>query len=373
MTSPLFQPLQHGTFSVSNRIAMAPMTRSRTLEGEVPVPIMATYYGQRASAGLIIAEGTPVSEVARGYSMTPGIYTKAQIEGWKKVTQAVHEKGGKIFVQLWHVGRRSHSSITGHPPLAPSAVKIADKVYGPLPEGGHGMIETEVPQAMTQEDIDQTIADFVQASKNAIEAGFDGVEIHGAHGYLFDQFLRRSSNIRTDNYGGTLENRMRFLFETLDAIKAAIGAERLALRISPFLSEGANGRELDEIIEETLPLVEYLNTYKMAYLHFSENIANFTPVPESFRKTLREKYTHPIMVCGKYTKESATAMLEAGYADMVAFGQPFICNPDLVERFRNNYPLYQLQANAHDTFYGGGAKGYTDYLTYEEEQAAKKA
>lgn len=212
----------HG-LETSNRIAMAPMTRSRTSQpGDVPNEMMATYYRQRASAGLIVTEGAPVSAVGRGYSMTPGIYTEEHIEGWKKVTQAVHEEGGKIFIQLWHVGRRSHSDISGSQPLAPSAIKIPDQVFGPLPEGGFGMVETEQPKAMSADEIQATIADFVQAARNAIEAGFDGVEVHAAHGYLFDTFLRLESNQRIDQYGGSQENRMHFLVDTLQADRKSV-------------------------------------------------------------------------------------------------------------------------------------------------------
>lgn len=207
----MFNVFKGHALETNNRIAMAPMTRSRTSQpGDVPNEMMATYYRQRASAGLIVTEGAPVSAVGRGYSMTPGIYTEEHIEGWRKVTQAVHEEGGKIFIQLWHVGRRSHSSISREQPLAPSAIKVPDQVFGPLPEGGFGMIETEMPREMTIQDIESTIADFVQAAKNSIEAGFDGVEIHAAHGYLFDTFMRLESNQRQDQYGGSQENRLRF-------------------------------------------------------------------------------------------------------------------------------------------------------------------
>jgi N-ethylmaleimide reductase len=362
----LFQNLEFKNFKVNNRIAMAPMTRSRTKEGDVPTAIMAKYYEQRSSAGLIITEGAPISIVGRGYSLTPGIYTQEQIEGWKPLTQAVHKKGGKIFIQLWHVGRRSHSSITGVTPLAPSAKKVADKVFGPLEEGGYGMIETEMPKAISKEEIQSTIAAFAAAAKAAMEAGFDGVEIHGAHGYLIDQFLRLDSNVRTDEYGGSQENRMRFLLEVVNAVVNEIGADKVSIRLSPFVSEGAGGVHDPEIVELTLKVLKELQKLNLAFVHFSENISDYKEVPESFRKEVREVYTNPIMVCGKYTKESGSEIIYKGYADMVAYGQPFITNPDLVTRFKNDFALTELRSDSHSTFYGGGEEGFTDYPTYEE-------
>ncbi len=362
----LFDAFTFGNFKVSNRMAMAPMTRSRTDEGDVPNDMMAKYYGQRAEAGLIITEGAPISEVARGYSMTPGIYTPAQIEGWKKVTQRVHEKGGKIFVQLWHVGRRSHSAITGLQPVSASALKIEDKVYGPLAEGGFGMIETENPRALTIAEVQQTTADFVQAAKNAIAAGFDGVELHGAHGYLMDQFMRISSNERTDQYGGSIENRMRFVAETTQAVANAIGGNKTAIRLSPFVAEGSGVFD-PEMRTLSLELLKALAPLNLAYVHLSENISVHEEVDENYRLSVRALYPNPIMVAGKLTKAKAADLLEKGYADMVAFGQPFIFNPDLVNRFKHDYPLNEGSANAHATFYGGGEEGYTDYPVFEQQ------
>lgn len=359
----LFSPFSVQTFSTENRIAMAPMTRSRTSQpGDVPNKLMATYYQQRASAGLIITEGAPISPVARGYSMTPGIYSQDHIEGWKKTTQAVHAKGGKIFIQLWHVGRRSHTSIAGEQPVSASAIKEADKVFGPDAgsESGFGMIETSVPRAMSQDNIAQTIEDFVQAAKNAMVAGFDGVEIHGAHGYLLEQFMRKASNQRLDQYGGSQENRMRFLLETCQAIVDEIGGDKVAVRLSPFVTEGYS--EVDnEIVPLTLKALAKLVPMNLAYVHFSENISKYQEVPEQFRQQVKAIYPHPVMVAGKQTKASAQALLENGYADMVAFGQPFITNPDFVTRLQYDLSLTEIDYDAHATFYGGGEKGYTDY------------
>ncbi len=296
--------------------------------------------------------------------MTPGIYSAEQIEGWKKVTHAVHEEGGKIFIQLWHVGRRSHSVISGSQPLAPSAIKIEDRVFGPLPEGGFGMVETEQPKAMSEDEIRDTIADFVQAARNATEAGFDGVEVHAAHGYLFDTFLRLESNQRNDQYGGSQENRMRFLIDTLQALADEMGGGKVAVRLSPHISEGFAGDD-PEIVSLTLDLLERLQAMNLAYVHFSENISRYTEVPEEFRQHVRRVYTGPIMVAGKLTKQSAQCLLGSHYVDFVAFGTPFVTNPDLVARFAHDWPLAEFDADARLTLYGGGEEGYIDYPVYQ--------
>ncbi|HHX8576278.1 TPA: alkene reductase [Vibrio alginolyticus] len=361
----MFNVFKGHALETHNRIAMAPMTRSRTSQpGDVPNEMMATYYRQRASAGLIVTEGAPVSAVGRGYSMTPGIYTEEHIEGWRKVTQAVHEEGGKIFIQLWHVGRRSHSSISGEQPLAPSAIKVPDQVFGPLPEGGFGMIETEMPREMTIQDIESTIADFVQAAKNSIEAGFDGVEIHAAHGYLFDTFMRLESNQRQDQYGGSQENRLRFLVETLQAVVNEIGGDKVAVRVSPHVIEGFADED-PEIIDVVLKALERMKPMNLAYVHFSERISRYVDVPETFRHQVREVYPNPIMIAGKLTKQSAQQLLDKQYADFVAFGTPFVTNPDLVERLNHDLPLAEFDADARLTLYGGGSEGYIDYPTYQ--------
>ncbi|MBB3701301.1 alkene reductase [Flammeovirga yaeyamensis] len=365
MSNHIFSEYQLGQITLNNRIAMAPMTRSRSVEEDVITPLAKEYYGQRASAGLIITEGSPISKVGRGYSFTPGIYTQEQIDGWKAVTDEVHKKGGKIFIQLWHVGRRSHSNISGTQPVAPSAIKEADKVWGPLGDGTYGMIETESPKEMSLEEIKQTQNDFVQAAKNAMEVGFDGVELHGAHGYLLDSFLRAHSNQRTDEYGGSIENRMRMTIETVEAVAYAIGADKTAIRISPFVAEGSVNHD-PEMIDLSLALVKALDQFGLAYLHFSENISNYKEVTEAYRKEIRSIYHHPIMVAGKLTQEIAEDLLAKGLVDLVAFGQPFITNPDLVERMKNNWPLTPVDYANHNTFYGGGAEGYIDYATYQK-------
>jgi len=362
----LFTPHQHGRLTFANRVVMAPMTRSRADQpGDVPNELMATYYAQRASAGLIISEGTPISAVGRGYSMTPGIYTSAQVAGWKKVTDAVHKNHGKIFVQLWHVGRRSHASISGFTPVSASTAKDPDKVYGPLTEGGFGMIETGVPRAMTLLDIEETIADFVIAAQNAMLAGFDGVELHAAHGYLIDQFMRLGSNTREDAYGGSQEKRIRLLLEVTQAVASAVGADKVGIRVSPFVTEGY-ANEDPEIPAVTLKAMQALAPLDLAYIHFSENISRYTPMPESYRREVRAQYRNPIMVAGKYTKDSAEAILKDGLADLVAFGQPFITNPDFVKRIANGHELTPVNYEAHASFYGGDGKGYIDYPVFAE-------
>lgn len=362
----LFTPHKFGRLTLENRVVMAPMTRSRADQpGDVPNALMATYYAQRAGAGLIVSEGTPISEVGRGYSMTPGIYTPAQIAGWRKVTDAVHRNNGKIFVQLWHVGRRSHSSISGFTPVSASAAKDPDKVYGPLPTGGFGMIETEKPRALTIADIEDTIADFVAAAENAMEAGFDGVELHAAHGYLIDQFMRLGSNARTDAYGGSPEKRIRLLVEVTEAVVSAIGADKVGIRVSPFVTEGY-AEEDPEIPEVTLKALKALAPLELAYVHFSENISRYTAMPDAYRQSVREIYPNPIMVAGKYTHETAQTMLESGLVDLVAFGQPFITNPDFVARIQQGHELTPVNYDAHATFYGGDEKGYIDYPAYAD-------
>ncbi|WP_281613951.1 alkene reductase [Flammeovirga sp. SubArs3] len=364
MNTSIFSPIEIGNITLTNRIVMAPMTRSRSVGEDIITPLAVEYYGQRASAGLIITEGSPISKIGRGYSFTPGIYAKEQIKGWKAVTEEVHRKGGKIFIQLWHVGRRSHHSIAGEQPIGPSGIKEADKVWGPLGNGEYGMIETDVPREMTIEDIKNTQKDFVQAAKNAIEAGFDGVELHGAHGYLLDSFLRSYSNTRIDEYGGSTENRMRMVLETVKAVAKAIGSDKTAIRLSPFVAEGAAEHD-QELIPLSLKLVEKLNDLGLAYLHFSENISNFKEVTDEYRKKVRSIYQYPIMVAGKLTQIKAQELLDTDLVDLVAFGQPFITNPDLVERFKNNWELTPVDYANHATFYGGGKEGYTDYKKYQ--------
>lgn len=354
----LFTEFSLGGVKLANRMAMAPMTRSRaSLEGELNDDIV-KYYAQRATAGLIITEGAPISKVARGYAFTPGIYSETQIEGWKKVTEAVHAEGGKIFIQLWHVGRVTHPSITGgEQAMAPSAIKGENKGFGPQADGSYGFVEQQTPRAMTIEEIEATQQDFVQAAKNAIEAGFDGIELHSANTYLFEQFMLNSANKRSDRYGGSQENRVRFLVETVNKVADAIGAEKVGFRLSPYLV--IDDPDVDpEMPQLALKALEALSHRNLAYVHFSENVATWRPVPSSFRRAVRKVWPRPIIIAGRHTKESAQDMLDLGYADLIAFGEYFIANPDLVYRFKQNQ---SLNIGDRSSYYGGGAEGLTDY------------
>lgn len=355
---PLLEKLEKGNLKLSNRVVMAPMTRSRAAnEEKVPFDIHVEYYRQRASAGLIITEGSQISERAVGYINTPGIHTKAQVEGWKKVTEAVQEEGGKIFIQLWHVGRMSHPDFHGGDlPHAPSAINPNAKSFTL-----DGFKDTVTPKEMTLPEIKQTILDYQAAAKNAMEAGFDGVEIHSSNGYLLHQFFNKTSNIRTDEYGGSTENRAKILFEVIDAIKEVMPEEKIGLRLNPSLN-GIFGMTMDE---ETIPtfdyIIEKLNAYKLAYLHLSEPFNDVSDIPYAVTK-IAERY-RPIfkgtlIINANFDQEKGNSYILEGLADAVAYGKPYVSNPDLVERFDHNMALADWDT---DTFYTPGTKGYSDY------------
>lgn len=356
----LLEPYKlNNEITLKNRVVMAPMTRSRADNADkVPTQdLQATYYAQRASAGLIITEGSQVSEQAVGYVNTPGIHTQKQVEGWKLVTKAVHDEGGKIFIQLWHVGRISHPDFHhGNLPVAPSAINPNVQSFTPT-----GFKDTVTPKAMTQNDIDQTILDFKNAAKNAMDAGFDGVEIHSSNGYLFHQFFSTCSNTRTDKYGGSQENRARFFFEVLDAIKSVMPENRIGVRFNP----SAHNIFGVTVTEDTIPtfdyIIERLNAYDLAYVHLSEPFNDVSDVPfaeTEIAKRYRPIYKGTLMINTNFKQASGNAVLELGDADLVAFGKPFVSNPDLVERFAQNLELAKWDT---DTFYVPGKKGYTDY------------
>ncbi|SDM74222.1 N-ethylmaleimide reductase [Daejeonella rubra] len=356
--SILFTAYTMSGLELKNRMVMAPLTRSRSdNQGNLPTSLTAEYYEQRATAGLIISEGTPVSTKAVGYINVPGIYSDAQVEGWKLVTEAVHVKGGKIFAQLWHVGRLSHPDFhNGELPHAPSAINPNEKSYTV-----NGFVDTVTPKEMTVEDIQQTILDFKNGASNALKAGFDGVEIHAANGYLFHQFFNGTSNHRTDNYGGSIENRSRILFETLDQMKEVIDMNRVGVRFNPSM-HGIMGMTMDEL---TIPTFDYiidrLNGYGLAYIHLTEPFApvdHITFAVTEVAKHFRPLYQGTLIINKGFTKETAIKVLEDGDADLVAFGVPFIANPDLVKRFETDAPLNQADQS---TFYTPGARGYTDY------------
>ncbi|MDH3472208.1 MAG: alkene reductase [Rhodospirillales bacterium] len=359
----LFTPVDLGALALENRIVMAPLTRNRAGPGNVPQALNAEYYVQRASAGLIVTEATQVSPQGVGYPGTPGIHSAEQVEGWRRVTEAVHDKGGRIVLQLWHVGRISHPSLQpgGALPVAPSALKPEGEVF--THEGPQPFV---TPRALETAEIPGIVAQYRAAAENALAAGFDGVEVHAANGYLLDQFLRDGSNHRRDAYGGPVENRARLIFEVLDAVVEVWGAGRVGLRLSPVNSFNSM---TDNDPDATFGYVAgRLNRYGLAYLHVVETDMAGAAGPRGYdRDALRRAFKGPYMANGGYGRDSATQALARGAADPVAFGQPFIANPDLVERFSRNAPL-----NAPDpaSFYGGDAKGYTDYPSLAASQAA---
>lgn len=360
----LLQSFNLKGLALKNRVIMAPMTRSRAdNEAKKPMDMHATYYRQRASAGLIIAEGSQVSPRGVGYVNTPGIHSNEQVEAWKKVTKAVHEEGGKIFLQLWHVGRMSHPDFhNGEKPLAPSAINPNAQSYTP-----DGFKDTVTPKEMTREEIKLTIQEFKTAGKNAMDAGFDGVEIHSSNGYLIHQFFNNSSNQRTDDYGGSKENKAKLFFEIIDAIKVFVPENRIGVRLNPSL-HGIFGMQADE---ETIPTFEYivnrLNDYNLAYLHLSEpfnEVSEYDFLVTNIAQHFRPIYKGNLMINAGFSQESGNRVIEEGHADLVAFGKLFISNPDLPIRFEKNAPLADWD---EDTFYVPGEKGYIDYPTLEEE------
>ncbi len=359
----LFEPGAIGPMALSNRIVMAPMTRSRANEDAVPSGMMVTYYEQRASAGLIISEGTIVSGEATGYIKVPGLFTPEQVASWRPITDAVHAKGGHIITQLWHVGRVSHPDLLdGALPLAPSAINPEFEAYT-----RNGRVPTVTPRAMTPEDINRTIEDFRKAAVNAMAAGFDGVELHAANTYLFHQFLVPSANQRTDEYGSTIENRARFLLKVVDTVAEAIGIDRVGVRMNPCV-DGPVGIILDTEAQATYEyVIRELSTRKVAFLHLAALM--FVPGLDSEDRTLemarcfRPLFSGPLIINGAMTRDAAEYALREGIADYVAFGKDFIANPDLVYRLKKNVPLTEPDPN---TFYEGGTSGYIDYKTVDD-------
>ncbi len=355
MHADLFMPYQLGPYKLKNRFVMAPLTRNRAGEGNVPQAMNVTYYRQRSSAGLIITEGSQISPGAVGYPATPGIHSAAQIAGWRQITEAVHERGARIFLQLWHCGRVSHPSLLpdGALPVAPSAIQ---------PEGNaftfQGLVPFVMPRALEAAELPSIVDEYRQAAQNALVAGFDGVEIHAANGYLLDQFIRDGSNRRTDQYGGAVENRCRLLLEVANAVAKVCGADKVGVRLSPLNPfndmHDSNPQHTFEAVARAL------SPLKLAYLHVMEGAIGSSKHPKQdfdFKK-LRAAFTGTYIANSGYDKARANAVLADGQADLVAFGVPFIANPDLPERFAKDASL-----NAADvsTFYGGNEKGYTDY------------
>lgn len=352
----IFEPYDLGPLTLANRIVMAPLTRNRAAAGLVPGPFAAEYYAQRATAGLIIAEATQISRQAQGYQDTPGIYTPAQIAGWRVVTDAVHAKGGRIFLQIWHVGRVSHVDLQpgGAAPVAPSAIPAGTKTFV-----NNDFLDTSMPRALELGEIPAIIADFRQAAANAITAGFDGVEIHGANGYLLDQFAKDGANLRSDAYGGSVENRARLMLEVAAAVVAEIGPGRTGIRISPV--SPANGVSCSDPQPQFDHIVDELSKLGLVYLHVVEGATGGPRdvAPFDFAG-LRKRFSGTYIANNGYDLELATAHLAADEADLIAFGRPFIANPDLVARLQSGAALAAINPAS---LYGGGAEGYTDYPT----------
>ncbi|WP_182085715.1 alkene reductase [Aureimonas sp. ME7] len=362
----LFQPYDLGPLHLSNRTVMAPLTRSRATSDGVPKDIHVEYYRQRVGAGLIISEATNITVEGRGYAWTPGIFSDEQVTAWKKVTDAVHEEGGKIVLQLWHVGRISHPDLQpgGQAPVAPSAVKPEGKAFTEA-----GFKDHETPRALEEAELPRVVADYVKATRNARAAGFDGVEVHSANGYLLDQFLRDGTNTRTDRYGGSIENRMRFPLEVLDAVIAAWDKEHVGVRISPVTVMGGSS----ESDQQTLfnAYVEELNKRKPLYLHVIEGQTGGDRDKDGFDyRALRERFDGPYMGNNGYDAKLAIEQVESGEVDLACFGKLFISNPDLVTRLEIGAPLNDWNK---DTFYGGDEKGYTDYPSLTAEERARYA
>ncbi len=366
MTTPskLLEPYKLGPLALPNRLVMAPLTRNRAVEGLVPSPLAVEYYGQRASAGLLITEASQVSQQGQGYQDTPGIYSKEQVAGWRKVTDRVHARGGRIFLQLWHVGRISHTSLqpNGGAPVGPSAIRAKGKTFV-----GGTFTDISEPRALDVLEIPGIIENFRRGAANALEAGFDGVEIHGANGYLLDQFAKDGANKRTDIYGGSIENRARLMLEVAKAVTTEAGAARTGIRISPVTPSNdisdSNPQPLFDYI------VDHLNALKLVYIHVVEGATGGPRDVAPFDYlSLRKRFKGAYVANNGYDFDLANKVLAAGEADLIAFGKLFIANPDLVERLKLGAPL-----NAPDkaTFYGGDAKGYTDYPALEAADAAE--
>jgi N-ethylmaleimide reductase len=362
--SKLFEPYKLGPITLPNRAVMAPLTRNRAVAGMVPSPLAVEYYGQRASAGLLITEASQVSQQGQGYQDTPGIYSSEQVAGWRKVTDSVHQRGGRIFIQLWHVGRVSHTSLQPNngAPVAPSAIRAKGKTFV-----GGTFTDISEPRPLALEEIPGIVEAFRRGAANALEAGFDGVEIHGANGYLLDQFAKDGANKRTDAYGGSIENRARLMLEVAEAVARAAGADRTGIRISPVTPANdvsdSNPQPLFEHI------VDHLNALKLVYIHVIEGATGGPRDIAPFDyASLRRRFKGAYMANNGYDLALADKVLAAGAADLIAFGKLFISNPDLVERLERGAPLNPFDKA---TFYGGGAKGYTDYPTLGEAMAAE--
>lgn len=371
----LFEPTKLGPYTLKNRLVMPPLTRQRSGQpGDIPTALMAEYYAQRASAGFIVSEGTQIEPRGKGYAWTPGIYSQAQIDGWRTVTDAVHAKGGVIFAQLWHVGRVSHTQLQpdGAAPIAPSAIQaLKVKAFIETAPGIGTLVEPSAPRELTVAEIKELVDLYAQAARNALSAGFDGVEIHSANGYLVNQFISAHANQRTDGYGGSLLKRLRFLREVVEAVSAVVGPDRVGVRFTPLFTSTSEDRVYIGFVEEDphqtyIEAIKVLEEVGIAYLSIAEaDWPNAPDLPEAFRSEVRRTFSGRIIYAGLYTAPRAARLIEAGLADFVAFGRPFIANPDLPQRIANGWPLNELNPV---TMYGGGAQGFTDYPVYSTSE-----
>lgn len=369
----LFQPLRLGALELHHRVIMAPLTRSRAGQpGNLPTPLMACYYAQRASAALIISEATQVSMQGQGYAWTPGIHSREQIAGWQVVTDKVHEAGGRMFLQLWHVGRISHPALQPDNmlPVAPSAIKPAGNAFIENDRGEGELVPFVTPRALQIEEMPYLVKQYARGAQNARKAGFDGVEIHAANGYLLEQFIDSSTNRRTDAYGGSIENRARLLLEVVEAVTPIWGADRVGVRLSPM--SGFNDVHDDDPDATFGWIADRLSDYGLAYLHLvNPGMAQMErgqePEPRALHmvEIIRETYRGNLLIAGGFDLDSAERWLKHGRADAIVFGRKFLANPDLPERLREGAPLNQPDP---PTFYGGGAKGYTDYPSLAQEK-----
>lgn len=352
----LFEPFTQGALTLQNRTVMAPLTRCRAVENNTPNDLMATYYGQRSSAGLIITEGTSPSPNGLGYARIPGLFNHDQVLGWQKITDSAHQGGAKIFVQLMHTGRVSHQN--NLPPGGRVMGPMAETCPGEMWTDGAGMQAHTQPISMTQKDIDETVGEFANAARHAVEAGFDGVELHAANGYLLEQFLNSNVNHRADGYGGSSEARNRFVLEVAQAVISAIGSPRMGIRLSPYGVFNSTGA-YEGLEDQCLDLIRQLSGFGIAYLHLLDHSATGAPpVPKTFKVKAREAFKGTLIACGGFDRQTAEHAIQEGLCDLVAFGRPFLANPDLVARMKANAPLNEPDPS---TFYMPGPKGYTDY------------
>jgi len=371
--SALFRPATLGPFTLKNSIVLPPLTRSRSSQpGNVANALMATYYRQRSSAGFMVTEGTQIEPRGQGYAWTPGIHSAEQVAGWRLVTEAVHAEGGVIFAQLWHVGRVSHTSLqpNGDAPVAPSAIAATGvSVFVETGPGTGALCPPSTPRALSREEIAELVQLYASAARNALDAGFDGVEIHCANGYLINQFISAHSNQRDDEYGGSLANRLRFLREVTQAVAAVVGKERLGVRFSPLFESTDEARVYLGLVEQDpratyLQAIQVLEDIGIAYLSLAEaDWDNAPELPADFRQVVRDTFSGAIIYAGKYTAERGNRVLDAGLADLIAFGRPFIANPDLPRRLAYGLALNPLDAAS---MYGGTERGYIDYPVHSE-------